>query len=228
LLRRVENQAVAPIFGQMSLPRVQPIAPTWRKEPFDHPEWVFDVKYDGFRAVCYVHRGRCNLVSRRGNVFTRFEALSDQVAAALCDQLSGAEDAILDGEVITADEAGRPQFYDLLRRTGSPSYVAFDLLWLNGVDLRPLPLGERRERLQTILPKNSPTVSEAVSVEGRGRELFELMCAHDLEGIVAKRLSDPYEPRVRWLKIKNRQYSQAENRGELFNGKAAHGPRLRR
>ena len=71
-------------------------------------------------------------------------------------------------------------------------------------------------------------VSEPVSVTGRGCELFELVCEHDLEGIVAKRLADPYEPRVRWLKIKNRQYSQAENRGELFNGKAAHGPRLRR
>ena len=116
----------------MALPRVQPIAPTWRKAPFDHPEWLFDVKYDGFRAVCYIQRGRCNLVSRRGNVFTRFDALGEQVASTLCDQ--GAEldvdEAILDGEVITADETGRPQFYDLLRRRRGPAYVAFDVLWM--------------------------------------------------------------------------------------------------
>ena len=62
-----------------------------------------------------------------------------------------------------------------------------------------------------------PVISEALAVQGRGRELFELMRAHDLEGIVAKRLADPYEPRVRWLKIKNPDYSQKQGRGDLFN-----------
>jgi len=68
-----------------------------------------------------------------------------------------------------------------------------------------------------ILPASSPTISEAVSVERRGRELFELMRTHDLEGIVAKRLADPYEPRTRWLKVKNPDYSQREGRADLFN-----------
>ena len=204
----------------MTLPPIEPIAPTWRKEPFDHPEWLFEVKYDGFRALCFVENGRCSFVSRRGNVFTRFDALCEQVASALChDVVSelGLDDAVVDGEVIATDESGRPQFYDLLRRTRSPSYIAFDLLWLNGTDLRALPLRERRRRLEMMLPMGSRTISEAVSVEGRGRELFDMMCAHDLEGIVAKRLADPYEPRVRWLKIKNSEYSQKEGRGDLFN-----------
>ena len=144
---------------------------------------------------------------------TRFDALAQQLTAAL-----GVDDAILDGEVIAADETGRPMFYDLLRRARSAAYVAFDLLWLDGVDLRTLPLQERRKRLQAILPAASPIVSEPVSVVGRGCELFELMIANDLEGIVAKRLNDPYEPRVRWLKIKNQDYTQKEGRGELFNG----------
>ena len=95
--------------------------------------------------------------------------------------------------------------------------MAFDILWLDGTDLRALPLDERRRRLQGILPKGSPIVSEALSVAGRGRELFELMCANDLEGIVAKRLADPYDSRIRWLKIKNPDYSQKEGRPELFN-----------
>jgi bifunctional non-homologous end joining protein LigD len=95
--------------------------------------------------------------------------------------------------------------------------VAFDLLWLNDTDLRPLPLKERRHRLQGVLPAGSSALSLALTVRGRGRELFELMRAHDLEGIVAKRLNDPYNSRVRWLKIKNPDYSQKEGRGELLN-----------
>jgi len=123
---------------------------------------------------------------------SRFEALGDQAAAAL-----DVDEAVIDGEVIVADETGMPQFYELLRVPLSASYVAFDILWLDGTDLRALPLDERRRRLQGILPKGSPIVSEALSVAGRGRELFELMREHDLEGIVAKRLGDPYDPRVR-------------------------------
>ena len=119
--------------------------------------------------------------------------------------------------MIAADETGRPQFYVLLRRTRRPAYVAFDILWLNGLDVRSLPLRERRRRLEGIIPKRSSVISDALSVQGRGRELFELMRAHDLEGIVAKRLADPYEPRVRWFKIKNPNYTQKEGRGELFN-----------
>ena len=196
----------------VTLPRVQPIIPCWRREPFDHSDWVFDFKYDGFRALCYIERGRCHFISRNGNLLSRFEALGEQVAAVL-----DVDEAIIDGEVIAADETGRPQFYELLRGTRSPCYIAFDLLWLNGTDLRTRPLTERRQSLQGIVPEGSSIVSEALSVEGRGRELFELMCTNDLEGIVAKRLGDPYDPSVRWLKIKNPDYSQKEGRGDLFN-----------
>jgi bifunctional non-homologous end joining protein LigD len=174
-------------------------------------EWLFDLKYDGFRGICYLEQGRGRLISRNGNM-SRFEGLGERIAASL-----DVSDAILDGEVIAADETGRPQFYDLLRDTRAPAYVALDLLWLNGADLRPLPLSERRQHLQSILPNGSAIISEALSVTCRGHELFELTRAHDLEGIVAKRLKDPYGPRVRWLKIKNPGYSQNEGRRELFD-----------
>jgi bifunctional non-homologous end joining protein LigD len=222
-----KSSRIAPIWRRVPLPRVQPIIPTRRKEPFDNPDWLFDLKYDGFRAICYIERGRCRFVSRRGNVFTRFDALGEQVASALCEEVASdlsVDDAILDGEVIAADETGRPNFYDLLRRTRRATYVAFDLLWLNGADLRPLPLSNRRGRLQTVLPSGSATIAEAVSVERRGHELFELTRTHDLEGIVAKRLADPYEPRVRWLKIKNPDYSQSEGRGDLLNAPSRRDP----
>jgi bifunctional non-homologous end joining protein LigD len=198
----------------MTLPRAQPIRPTWRNDPFDDPDWLFDVKYDGFRALCYIDQGRNSLISRNNNVMTRFDALAGQVAAML-----GVDDAILDGEVIAADETGRPQFYDLLRRTRSPRYIAFDIMWLNGTDLRSLPLHERRRALRAILPRASPIVSEALSVRSRGCALFELMCSNDLEGVVGKRLGDPYDPRVRWWKIKNPDYTQKGGRGDLFNGR---------
>ena len=111
----------------MTLPRIQPIAPTWRKTPFDDPDWLFDLKYDGFRGLCYLDRGRNRLISRNNNVMTRFEALADQIASLL-----DVHDAILDGEVIAADETGRPMFCDLLRRARAAAYVAFDIIWLNG------------------------------------------------------------------------------------------------
>jgi ATP-dependent DNA ligase len=120
--------------------------------------------------------------------------------------------------VIAADETGRPQFYDLPRRARAPAHVTFDILWLDGADLRSLPLSERRKRLEATLPAQSPVISEVLCVTGRGREFFELMCSNDLEGIVAKRLDDPCEPRVRWLKIKNGNYSEREGRGDLLNG----------
>jgi bifunctional non-homologous end joining protein LigD len=203
----------------MPLPWVQPIAPTWRKEPFDDADWVFDVKYDGFRALYYAEQRRCCFVSRNGGVMRRFAALGGEMAVVL-----NVDDVILDGEVIVADETGRPQFYDLLRGRRAPVYIAFDIAWLNGVDLRSLPLHERRERLQGILSKELAIVCEALSLAGRGRELFELVCAHDLEGIVAKRLADRYDPRAKWHKIKNPDYSQEEGRAELFDRSSTQRP----
>src|SRR5262245_48126122 len=96
-------------------------------------------KYDGFRCLCYVERHCAWFISRNGNRLARFDTLADQLAALL-----DLDEAILDGEVIAADATGRPQFYDLLRRTQAPAYVAFDILWADGTDLRPLPLAERR------------------------------------------------------------------------------------
>jgi ATP-dependent DNA ligase len=102
----------------MTLPQVQPIIPIWRKEPFDDPDWLFDFKYDGFRAVCYLERGRCRFISRNGNVLSRFEGLVDQPATVL--QI---EEAIIDGRGDRGRWTGRPQFYDLLRRAPAPAYA---------------------------------------------------------------------------------------------------------
>ena len=144
-----------------------------------------------------------------------FDALSPLKAREL--QFDMMRDPALFREIVnppgtTLSQKIAAQHAAIVRRRRAPAYVAFDIL-----DLRSLPLGERRRRLQGILPNGSAIISEALSVAGRGRELFELMREHDLEGIVAKRLDDPYDPRVRWLKIKNPDYSQKEGRGDLFN-----------
>jgi bifunctional non-homologous end joining protein LigD len=89
----------------MALPRVQPIIPTWRKEPFDDPEWLFDFKYDGFRGLCYLERGWCRFISRNGNDLSRFEALGDQLAA-----LIHLDEAIIDGEVVAVDQTDARSF----------------------------------------------------------------------------------------------------------------------
>jgi ATP-dependent DNA ligase len=121
--------------------------------------------------------------------------------------------AILDAEIICADETGRPIFIEMLRGRHPVCFVAFDLLWLNGEDLRPLPLVERKARLRRLLRRRANhLIAEALAIEGRGKALMAVVEEHDLEGIVAKRKSDPYRRGVKWLKVLNAAYSQAEGR----------------
>ena len=110
--------------------------------------------------MCYLKQSCCRVISRNGNLMSRFARLGE-IAASL-----DVGDAILDGEIISADKTGRSQFYDLLRDMRAPAYVAFDVIWLNGVDLRAMPLTERRRHLRNILPKASPIISETLSVTG--------------------------------------------------------------
>jgi bifunctional non-homologous end joining protein LigD len=152
------------------------------------------------------------LVSRNGRELRRFRELADDLARTLkCNN------AILDGEVVVKDPTGRPIFIDLMKRRADASYVAFDLLWLNGRDLRRLPLIDRKRALRRLLSGRSTLIEEALWVPERGRMLFTVVQQHDLEGIVAKRKDDAYTPSARWIKIKNPKYSQVAGRGELFN-----------
>jgi bifunctional non-homologous end joining protein LigD len=180
--------------------------------PFDHFDWIYELKYDGFRALAYLAGGRCELMSRKGNVYKSFSTLCDGMAAAL------ACEAILDGEIVHFDAAGKPQFYDLLRRRSPQYFVAFDLLWLRGRDLRMPPLIERKRHLARLLRGASPApLVNADHVEGNGTRLFQLACKEDLEGIVAKRRDGLHTPEeTSWVKIKNPHYTQVEGRRELF------------
>ena len=177
--------------------------------PFDHDDWIFELKYDGWRALAYVEGGQCQLISRNGNAFKRFGELGAQIGAALRGS------AVLDGEIVCLDGDGRPQLYELFRRRVLPTYCAFDVLWLNGRDLREQPLVERKRLLKRLVREPLLYVDH---VAGRGVELFDEACSHDLEGVVAKLATGRYEPTATtWVKIKNRAYSQAEGRADFFD-----------
>jgi bifunctional non-homologous end joining protein LigD len=179
--------------------------------PFDHQDWIFELKYDGWRALAYIAGGSCRLVSRNGNAFKRFADLCAAIAATIQGN------AVLDGEIACLDAEGKPQFYELMRRRMASTYCAFDLLSLNGRDLRSLPLLERKRLLQTLV---KPPLLYVGHVEARGVDLFQAACAQDLEGIVAKLAKGRYDPNdTTWVKIKNRAYSQAQGREEFFEGR---------
>ncbi len=99
------------------------------------------------------------------------------------------------------------------------AFAAFDLLWLDGTDLRGLPLAERKDALGELLPKDTGPLYKILTLEEDGRALFSAARKMDLEGIVAKRKADPYDPATTWYKIKNPGYSQGEGRGDLFRSR---------
>jgi bifunctional non-homologous end joining protein LigD len=182
-------------------------------EPFDHPDWAFEIKYDGFRALAYVD-GNCSLVSRKAHTF-RFPPLSANIAAAVpCP-------VVLDGEIVCLDDGGRPQFYDLMFRRAEPYFCAFDVLWRDGKDLCGLPLLKRKRILRAIVPASGSRLLYVEHHENAGVELFRAACAADLEGLVAKSKDGLYNPEAStWVKIKNRDYSQAVGRHDLFTKRA--------
>lgn len=184
-----------------------------RTEPFDHPDWIFELKYDGFRCVAVVEYGRCTLYSRNGNPFSSFHNFAAQIGSALMPHT-----LVMDGEIVCLDEKGCPQFNDLLFRRREPCFVAFDLLHIGGKDLRRERLLDRKQKLRSVLGKGIPPIIYADHVDGPGVALFEKACELDLEGIVAKHKYSPYAPDLdsTWLKIRNRSYSQWQGREELF------------
>ena len=194
-----------------------------RPQPFDHPGWLYEIKFDGFRALAYVEAGKCRLVSRRRHEYKSFRELCGSIA----NHPRGHE-AVIDGEIVCLDQYGRSQFYALMFRRGQPFFYAFDLLWLNGEDLRTLPLIERKARLRKLIRRGWSRLLYVDHLEREGCELFKRICELDLEGIVAKRANSMYrateQPSPDWIKIKNPNYSQKEGRAELFDelqGRAA-------
>jgi bifunctional non-homologous end joining protein LigD len=171
------------------------------------PAWVYELKLDGFRGVLSVEDGQGSFTSKTSKPMPRFRELADALARVL-----PAKSAILDGEIIVMTEGG-PDFNALFWRRGQPAYAAFDLLWLDGRDLRPLPLWRRKRALKKLVANTAIAYVDPVDDPA----LFAAAAAHDLEGIVAKRRSDPYAEETVWVKVKHAGYTQMQGRWELFD-----------
>ncbi len=163
--------------------------PLGRKpRPFDHPEWLFELKYDGFRALAVVEMGNCTLYSRNGHPFASFADLAERIGNARMPRT-----VVMDGEIVCLDQRGHCQFNYLLFRRGEPCFVAFDLLYANGKDMRGEQLTDRKHELRRLNGGVMPVIY-ADHIEGTGTALFEKACELDLEGIVAKHKHAPYAP----------------------------------
>ena len=204
------------IKGAVKAPMPQGISPELAQigkgSPPSGDDWVFEIKWDGVRALCYLDGGQLRMVSRNGNPMERqYPELS------ILPHHVDATTAILDGEIAALDERGLPSFALLQRRItvadaasvaalarSSPVvFFAFDLLYLDGYDLRGVPLIERKKLLKEIL-KPGELVRYSEHFAGNGPELFEAAKTQGLEGIVGKRARSFYESRRAgdWVKWK--------------------------
>jgi bifunctional non-homologous end joining protein LigD len=179
------------------------------KEPFDHPDWIFEVKWDGYRAVAEIRDDAVSLYSRNGISFDKkFFPVTETLRKF-------GFDAVLDGEIIVADEQGRPDFQKLQHYQDSGSgyllYYVFDLLYFRGRDLKDLPLLRRKEILKKILP-SAPKIRFSDHVWKEGVLFYNVAKEKGLEGIIAKHSQSVYEVGRRsrqWLKVKTHLTQEA-------------------
>ena len=180
--------------------------PTLRKFPFSDPAWIFEPKWDGYRALCLIDHKSVRFMSRNKKELTkRFPELS------IIHRAIKGESAILDGEIVGLDQKGRPCFENLQNRAKCViAFFAFDCLMLNGNDLRGEPLIVRKSLLKEIVKKSSPMRFTDHIVED-GKQFFVRIEKLGLEGIVAKRADSLYVGgRTKdWLKVKTRSGTEA-------------------
>ncbi|MFL5788557.1 MAG: DNA ligase D, partial [Flavisolibacter sp.] len=178
-----------------------PMLATRIKQPFNDPDWLFEIKWDGFRCLSYIKDGKAQLRSRSNLSFNKIylpvtEALENWPV-----------NAIVDGEIVVLNENGKPDFEAMQNFQNSPDsnivYYVFDILWLDGINLMDTPLVKRKEILQKLIPDNS-RIKFSDSIEEVGIGFFELAKKNELEGIIGKRKNSYYIPGRRtgdWLKM---------------------------
>jgi bifunctional non-homologous end joining protein LigD len=185
---------------------VKPMLATLVNEPFDSPGWSYEVKWDGYRALAYVNKGKTELLSRNIKSFTE----KYYPIAAVMDSWS--INAVLDGEILVIGKDGKANFSALQNwrseADGDLVYYAFDLLWYEGKDITGLPLVERQAILKEILPANDDHVRLSRVFDTNGIDFFKAAQKMGLEGIMAKKTDSTYAIDSRskdWLKIKVNQ-----------------------
>jgi len=188
---------------------IRPMLATPVSAPFDHPDWLFEVKWDGYRAIAEIHDGEVLLFSRnRIGLNRKFPPLVEALRQCRFD-------AVFDGEIVVVDEEGRPHFQMVQEYRQSDRghllYYVFDLLYFEGHDLTPLPLLRRKALLKAILPA-VPKLRFSDHIAKEGILYFRVVREKGLEGIVAKQAHSPYllgKRSRQWLKLKTRRTQEA-------------------
>ena len=204
---------------------ISPMLATLVNKPFDEPGWLYEIKWDGYRALALSHNGEVNLVSRNNKSFNdKFYPISGAVK-------EWGIDAIVDGEIAVLNDKGVSHFGSLQNwrseADGELIYYVFDILWLDGHDLKNLPLTERREILRQNLPPEG-IIRMSENFQTSSTEFLEVAAQMGLEGIIAKKEDSIYRPGDRtrdWLKIKVNQrhevviggYTQNEGTKKAFS-----------
>jgi len=181
----------------------KPMLATLTDKAFDRAGWTFELKWDGYRGLAFVDHKDIKLYSRNENLFNnRFPSIVRALQAFSKHQL------VFDGELVALDKKGRPDFQTLQNSEREPvniAYMIFDLLYLDGQDLRGYPLSERRELLAQLLKTPPDRILYSDSVDTKGKKLFTAGKKRGLEGIIGKSLDSTYTAGVRsesWLKMK--------------------------
>lgn len=189
--------------------RVEPCLALLAVKPPSGDQWAFEVKWDGYRLAIHVEPGRkVRILTRGGHDWTqRFPTIAHDMREL------GVDSAILDGEAVVLDQRGASDFGALQQALGGRGgkrsaagalLYAFDLLYLNGRDLRALPLAERRSMLAGLIGSQHSSIRLSEEVNAEGAAFLKLACEMELEGIIAKRVDAPYRSGRggEWLKIK--------------------------
>ncbi|XZF12420.1 DNA ligase D [Chitinophagaceae bacterium MMS25-I14] len=181
---------------------VKPMKATLVDEPFNDPEWVYEVKWDGYRAIASISKGKAELISRNNIAFDKYYPIIDLLK-------SWNIRAVIDGEILVINEKGLSDFGALQNwrseADGHLVYYVFDVLWYEGKNLMGLPLTERQAILQRILPTDDERIRQSTVFKARGVDFFEAAEKIGLEGIMAKKADSVYTSDLRskeWLKIK--------------------------
>lgn len=188
---------------------IKPMLATLVDEPVEEPGWLYEIKWDGYRALGYLNAGAVDIRSRNNKSFNeKFYPVFDALKQWRIN-------AVVDGEILVVNDKGVPDFSDLQawrsEADGHLAFYLFDILWLEGVDLMNLPLTERREILRSVVPAND-TIKFSENFDATGNEFFELASKMGLEGIMAKKATSLYIPDLRtreWLKIKTEKRQEA-------------------
>lgn len=206
----------------------RPMKATLVDAPFDEPGWIYEIKWDGYRAVSYLEKTGTKIFSRNNLEFTQFDSI--------CEALSSLKiNAVLDGEIVAFKEDGSADFGALQNwkntKEAALHYYIFDILWLDGYSLLSLTLGHRRQILAEILPKDNSQLKLSQAFVTSGIDFFDAARRMGLEGIIAKRSDSFYSSDSRsreWLKIKAKRrqemviggYTRNEGTGKYFSALA--------